>query len=51
MSVLDCVGEKPAYYEIRLMLAHMIFNFDLCLPGYWAGGLPLFGSESLSLFD
>lgn len=35
----DCIGRKLAHFELRLILAKLVFNFDLSLPDGPGSGL------------
>lgn len=39
LGLRSCVGQKLAYFELRLILARMVFNFDLTLPDGPGSGL------------
>lgn len=32
LGMRSCLGQKLAYFELRLILARMVFNFDMELP-------------------
>ena len=32
MAVRTCLNQKPTYFKVHLMLAHIFFNFNLSLP-------------------
>lgn len=39
LGLRSCLGQKLAYFELRLILARMVFNFDLSLPEGPGSGL------------
>lgn len=39
VGLRSCLGLKLAYFELRLILARMLFNFDISLPGGPKSGL------------
>ncbi len=39
LGLRSCLGQKLAYFELRLILARMVFNFDLALPNGPGSGL------------
>ncbi len=39
LDLRSCVGQKLAYFELRLILARMVFNFDLAQPDDPGSGL------------
>ena len=47
----SCLGRSMAYFELRLVLARMLWNYDLSLPGGQGTGLVWTDQKTYATWD